>query len=69
MYIVHVHMYYIQKRRRGGVVFNEPIAHILYGAHARAVPGNHAQYTLCECGMPHTPMHFDWLILASKLDL
>ena len=27
-------MYYIQKGRGGGVVFNEPIAHILYGAHA-----------------------------------
>ena len=44
MYTYKHMYYYIQKGREGGVVFNEPIAHILYGAHARAVPGNHAQH-------------------------
>ena len=45
-------MYYIQKGRGGGVVFNEPIAHILYGARARAVPGNHAHFVSAACPTP-----------------
>ena len=52
---INVHicsMYYIQKGRGGGVVFNEPIAHILYGAHARAVPGNHAHFVSAACPTP-----------------